>query len=72
MVQLSSYAVVAAAAVIHIISAHPTSSELPFDWRETRHLISFGDSYTYVQGTHGHVNSSFVCSSTECLVILAC
>lgn len=21
---------------------------------------AFGDSYTYVQGTHGHVNSSFV------------
>lgn len=31
-----------------------------FSWDDTRHLIAFGDSYTYVQGTHGHQNYSFI------------
>ncbi|EAL93371.1 hypothetical protein KXW98_001134 [Aspergillus fumigatus] len=31
-----------------------------FDWDATRYLLTFGDSYTYVQGTHGHQNYSFI------------
>ncbi|KAL4903599.1 hypothetical protein BDW74DRAFT_179596 [Aspergillus multicolor] len=35
-------------------------SKYGFDWDSTRHLIAFGDSYTYVQGTHGYPNYSFI------------
>ncbi|KAL2830738.1 hypothetical protein BJY01DRAFT_111427 [Aspergillus pseudoustus] len=31
-----------------------------FDWDSTRYVLAFGDSYTYVQGTHGHTNYSFI------------
>ena len=31
-----------------------------FSWVDTKHLITFGDSYTYIQGTHGHQNYSFI------------
>ncbi|KAJ5362891.1 Esterase SGNH hydrolase-type, partial [Penicillium brevicompactum] len=31
-----------------------------FDWSSTKALIAFGDSYTYVQGTQGHQNFSFI------------
>ncbi|KAH8886442.1 lysophospholipase A [Thozetella sp. PMI_491] len=31
-----------------------------FDWDSTKYLIAFGDSYTYVQGTAGHANYSFI------------
>ncbi|KAF2477473.1 lysophospholipase A [Lindgomyces ingoldianus] len=31
-----------------------------FNWDTTDSLIAFGDSYTYVQGTLGHVNSTFI------------
>ncbi len=27
---------------------------------DIHHRIAFGDSYTYVQGTHGHQNFSFI------------
>ncbi|KAF1973537.1 hypothetical protein BU23DRAFT_533148 [Bimuria novae-zelandiae CBS 107.79] len=32
----------------------------PFNWASTKHLIAFGDSYTFVQGTTGHPNYSFI------------
>ncbi|KAH7187977.1 hypothetical protein DER44DRAFT_852943 [Fusarium oxysporum] len=31
-----------------------------FNWESTKHLIAFGDSYTFVQGTHGYPGSSFI------------
>lgn len=38
----------------------PPASYGGFDWAETKHLITFGDSYTYVQGTHGLQNFTFI------------
>jgi phospholipase/lecithinase/hemolysin len=37
-----------------------TSSKKSFDWRNTKSLIAFGDSYTYVQGTLGRQNYTFI------------
>ncbi|KAK2615502.1 hypothetical protein N8I77_002252 [Diaporthe amygdali] len=33
---------------------------VPFQWQNVKHLIAFGDSYTYVQGVQGHQNYSFI------------
>lgn len=46
---------------IYLLSySHPTPSHSSFSWAETKYLITFGDSYTYVQGTHGLQNFSFI------------
>ncbi|KAL4777818.1 hypothetical protein BDW60DRAFT_202695 [Aspergillus nidulans var. acristatus] len=49
---------------ISLTSALPskpiTRSRHDFDWDSTRHLIAFGDSYTFIQGTHGYPNYSFI------------
>ncbi|KAL4979903.1 hypothetical protein BDW66DRAFT_167773 [Aspergillus desertorum] len=60
----------AAALVLALMSGIPLISALPsksyphsrhaFDWASTRHLIAFGDSYTFIQGTHGYPNYSFI------------
>jgi hypothetical protein len=31
-----------------------------FNWNQTSHVYAFGDSYTFVQGTRGHANYSFI------------
>ncbi|KAH9912678.1 uncharacterized protein BXZ73DRAFT_56056 [Epithele typhae] len=31
-----------------------------FNWRKTKYFYAFGDSYTFVQGTEGHANFSFI------------
>ncbi|KAB5539331.1 lysophospholipase A [Coniochaeta sp. 2T2.1] len=31
-----------------------------FDWDKTKHVVAFGDSYTYIQGTAGLQNFSFI------------
>ncbi|RAH74351.1 SGNH/GDSL hydrolase family protein [Aspergillus aculeatinus CBS 121060] len=51
-----------ALAAIPTVSAFPSGSsqKKAFDWDSTKYLIAFGDSYTYVQGTHGHQNYSFI------------
>ncbi|RAL11601.1 SGNH/GDSL hydrolase family protein [Aspergillus homomorphus CBS 101889] len=51
-----------ALAAIPTVSAFPfgASQKKAFDWDSTKYLITFGDSYTYVQGTHGHQNYSFI------------
>ncbi|PCD21136.1 hypothetical protein AU210_016562 [Fusarium oxysporum f. sp. radicis-cucumerinum] len=36
------------------------SSRSHFNWESTKHLIAFGDSYTFVQGTHGQPGFSFI------------
>ncbi|KAJ5171352.1 Esterase SGNH hydrolase-type [Penicillium coprophilum] len=42
------------------VKANPLSRPPKFEWSSTKALIAFGDSYTYVQGTHGHQNFSFI------------
>ncbi|KAJ5814391.1 uncharacterized protein N7503_001141 [Penicillium pulvis] len=42
-----------------VASAIPRSPD-KFDWSSKKALLAFGDSYTYVQGTHGHQNYSFI------------
>ncbi|EJD46270.1 hypothetical protein AURDEDRAFT_164505 [Auricularia subglabra TFB-10046 SS5] len=32
----------------------------PFRWEDVRTVYAFGDSYTFVQGTRGHANFSFI------------
>lgn len=51
---------VAIAAFITLTSAHPSPQKSKFKWSEIKHLIAFGDSYTYVQGTQGRQNYSFI------------
>ncbi|KAF9731377.1 hypothetical protein PMIN02_010524 [Paraphaeosphaeria minitans] len=43
-------------------SAGPTYNRLEtsFSWSQTKQLIAFGDSYTFIQGTAGHANYSFI------------
>jgi hypothetical protein len=42
-------------------SAHATPSRTSrFQWKETSHVYAFGDSYTFVQGTRGRANYSFI------------
>ncbi|RHZ50329.1 hypothetical protein CDV55_100299 [Aspergillus turcosus] len=52
----------ALAALACVAAALPaqSSSKHKFDWDATRYLLAFGDSYTYVQGTHGRQNFSFI------------
>ena len=40
--------------------SHPWPYQPAFSWADTKYLIAFGDSYTYVQGTHGLQNYSFI------------
>ena len=42
-------------------SALPTSeAKAGLSWSKTTHVLAFGDSYTYVQGTAGQQNYSFI------------
>ncbi|KAI1793243.1 hypothetical protein LXA43DRAFT_1001538 [Ganoderma leucocontextum] len=36
------------------------STKAKFNWARTKYFYAFGDSYTFVQGTRGHANFSFV------------
>ena len=38
----------------------PNPKTQAFNWNTTRSLIAFGDSYTFIQGTLGHTNYSFI------------
>lgn len=38
----------------------PPVAPLIFQGKEIKNLLAFGDSYTYVQGTQGHWNYSFI------------
>jgi hypothetical protein len=46
-------------AAVNVASPTPSTRD-KFDWSSKKALIAFGDSYTYVQGTHGHQNYSFI------------
>ncbi|KAH8104685.1 hypothetical protein BXZ70DRAFT_1005195 [Cristinia sonorae] len=37
-----------------------TARQPHFNWHETRYVYAFGDSYTYIQGTEGRTNFSFI------------
>ncbi|KAJ4344042.1 hypothetical protein N0V95_006420 [Ascochyta clinopodiicola] len=43
-------------------AAAPTSNKKKpsFSWKQTKSLIAFGDSYTYVQGLQGHPNYTYI------------
>ena len=41
-------------------TARPCNESKPFDWAKTKSVLAFGDSYTYVQGTAGRTNFSFI------------
>lgn len=36
------------------------SKDVPFSWRNIDSIFAFGDSYTFIQGTDGHTNFSFI------------
>ncbi|CAG7924969.1 unnamed protein product [Penicillium olsonii] len=48
------------AAVPSVIASPFSRPPAGFDWSSTKALLAFGDSYTYVQGTQGHQNFSFI------------
>ncbi|KAH8424557.1 SGNH/GDSL hydrolase family protein [Aspergillus melleus] len=62
MLVLRQLLAIAVATIIPTIAAFPSkpTGKRSFDWDATRHLIAFGDSYTYVQGIYGHQNYSFI------------
>ncbi|KAB5571848.1 lysophospholipase A [Coniochaeta sp. 2T2.1] len=43
-----------------IIPAAALPKRGTFDWDKTKHVVAFGDSYTYIQGTAGLQNFSFI------------
>ncbi|KAI0449242.1 hypothetical protein F5B21DRAFT_518304 [Xylaria acuta] len=48
---------------IGLVGKHVKAACMPkrhFNWDETKYLIAFGDSYTFVQGTAGYPNFSFI------------
>ncbi|KAI4635229.1 uncharacterized protein J4E87_000179 [Alternaria ethzedia] len=47
---------------VHAIAApaHSKQKQSSFKWHSIESLIAFGDSYTYVQGTLGHQNYTFI------------
>ncbi|MCJ1311361.1 hypothetical protein MMC25_005032 [Agyrium rufum] len=51
---------IALGTLVTISSASPSPKRLPFNWHTTQSLLAFGDSYTYVQGTAGLQNYSFI------------
>ncbi|KXJ88166.1 hypothetical protein Micbo1qcDRAFT_214807 [Microdochium bolleyi] len=62
---ISPYSLLTLAALTsHLTQAVPTYSphdDTPsFAWDKVEHVITFGNSYTYVQGTAGHQNYSFI------------
>lgn len=54
--------VLSLAAAIHAATRQSASPAAPivFQGTEIKSLLAFGDSYTYVQGTQGHWNYSFI------------
>ncbi|CAK5284159.1 unnamed protein product [Mycena citricolor] len=42
------------------ISVAASQNAKQFDWNSIRYVHAFGDSYTFVQGTAGHANFSFI------------
>ncbi|CAJ2503174.1 Uu.00g105680.m01.CDS01 [Anthostomella pinea] len=52
-----------AALAVVALAARVRAGRIPkpyFNWDETKHLIAFGDSYSFVQGTAGYPEYSFI------------
>ncbi|KAF2226855.1 lysophospholipase A [Elsinoe ampelina] len=47
-----------ASALVAAVAAHPGPA--PFSWAKTKAVLAFGDSYTFVRGTYGRENYSFI------------
>lgn len=49
-------------ALVAFTSGNPTPSKVKndFNWHKTKSVITFGDSYTYVQGLFGHPNYTYI------------
>jgi phospholipase/lecithinase/hemolysin len=54
---LTAFAALTIPSILAYPSPPPSST---WTWSNTEYLIAFGDSYTYVQGTHGLQNYSFI------------
>ncbi|KAF2796025.1 carbohydrate esterase family 16 protein [Melanomma pulvis-pyrius CBS 109.77] len=55
------HALLELAALAHIVRSSCIPANKPhFDWDDTQYLIAFGDSYTFVQGSAGYPNYSFI------------
>lgn len=47
-----------------VLAAAVGTCEAQFSWDRIKYVYAFGDSYSFVQGTHGHANFRLVgCSS---------
>ena len=62
---LFAFSLLALAFLASLSSAFPPPApasihSTPFSWVNTTHLLALGDSYTYVQGTAGRQNYSFI------------
>ncbi|PBK97763.1 hypothetical protein ARMGADRAFT_987678 [Armillaria gallica] len=51
---------VGALVLLPVLWAAPIRDALKFDWDDVKYVYAFGDSYTFVQGTAGHANFSFI------------
>jgi hypothetical protein len=40
--------------------ASTSRKQAKFNWKDITHVYAFGDSYSFVQGTLGHANYSFI------------
>jgi len=45
---------------IQLLAASAVTAKSTFDWDSTKYVYAFGDSYTFVQGTLGYPNFSFI------------
>ncbi|KAK1585034.1 uncharacterized protein LY79DRAFT_581320 [Colletotrichum navitas] len=43
-----------------VVLASPVTSFVPFSWKSTEYVLTFGDSYTFIQGTEGRWAYSFI------------
>ncbi|KAJ7288258.1 putative lysophospholipase [Mycena rebaudengoi] len=62
MATLSHFLVRILLCVLVVVSAEAFTAPRPslFNWDSIRYMYAFGDSYTFVQGTAGHANFSFI------------
>ncbi|KAF7587255.1 hypothetical protein BBP40_007494 [Aspergillus hancockii] len=60
MLTISRFLAVAASVSLTVALPSKSTGKHGFDWDSIQYLIAFGDSYTYVQGTEGHQNYSFI------------
>ncbi|KAI0755172.1 hypothetical protein C8Q80DRAFT_415991 [Daedaleopsis nitida] len=57
---LSVVHVVSATTFVGLLGSAVFAAPPKFNWAKTKYVYAFGDSYTFVQGTKGHANFSFI------------